>query len=225
MEPFEMVDADPSGRPAGTVRSLQEAIRRVREVATAKADSLADLAATERARLHLLAEALADVARDVPPEVEFFTLAIPPTDPPRLWIDMTSHVALARDRRTYRFVKDTRLGRVVLRETAALDQMADAVTDYIAERLIEREQVFEADWLLARRSTGGRGTGGQGTGELGTGEPGTGHGAPAVPTSSEATPPAAPGPLPGRLSTLAAFAAGLALGIAALLAFAILRSG
>lgn len=222
-----MVDADPSGRPAGTVRSLQEAIRRVREVATAKADSLADLAATERARLHLLAEALADVARDIPPEVEFFTLAIPPTDPPRLWIDMTSHVALARDRRTYRFVKDTRLGRVVLRETAALDQMADAVTDYIAERLIEREQVFEADWLLARRRTGGRSTGERGTGELGTGEPGTGepgtgHGAPAVPTSSEA---AAPGPLPGRLSTLAAFAAGLALGIAALLAFAILRSG
>ncbi|TPQ52845.1 hypothetical protein C2U72_01055 [Prosthecomicrobium hirschii] len=212
----------PSGRPAGTVRSLQEAIRRVREVATAKADSLADLAATERTRLHLLAEALADVARDIPPEVEFFTLAIPPTDPPRLWIDMTSHVALARDRRTYRFVKDTRLGRVVLRETAALDQMADAVTDYIAERLIEREQVFEADWLLARRRTGGRSTGERGTGELGTGEPGTGHGARAVPTSSEA---AAPGPLPGRLSTLAAFAAGLALGIAALLAFAILRSG
>ncbi|MBT9288956.1 hypothetical protein KL771_05820 [Hyphomicrobiaceae bacterium 22] len=200
-----MADADPSSRPAGTVRSLQEAIRRVQEVATAKADSLADLAATERARLHLLAEALADVVRDIPPEVDFFILAISPADPPRLWIDMTSHVALARDRRTYRFVKDTRLGRVVLRETPVLDRMADAVTDYIAERLIERERAFEADWLLARR--------------------GSGHGAQAVPYPAEAAPPAAPGPLPGRLSTFAAFAAGLALGIAALLAFAILRSG
>jgi hypothetical protein len=140
------------GQADGTknVRSLSEAVRRVRLVATERSDVIADLAAAERARLQLLAEELADVFKEVPQEVDFFALAVTRTDPPRLWIDMTSHVVMGRDRRTYRFLKDTRLGRSVIRETADLGQMADTVTDYIAERLIEREQAIEADWVSAR---------------------------------------------------------------------------
>src|SRR5215203_68987 len=54
---------------------------------------------------------------------------------------------MGRDRRTYQFVKDTRLGRTVLAENAGVEAIADAVTRYVAERIVEREQTVEADWL------------------------------------------------------------------------------
>jgi hypothetical protein len=55
-----------------------------------------------------------------------------------------------RDRRTYRFLKDTRIGRTVILETADAGDMADCVTNYVAERIIERERALEGDWLLQR---------------------------------------------------------------------------
>lgn len=145
--------AERIGRTAtdgGNVRSLQDAMRRMRVVATERADGLADLSAAERARLELLAEELAEVFRAVPPEADFFAFSVSPGENPRLWIDMTTHVAMGRDRRTYRFLKDTRLGRTVILETADLGAMADCVTDYIAERVIEREKAVEAGWLMSR---------------------------------------------------------------------------
>ncbi|MEJ1160784.1 hypothetical protein [Prosthecomicrobium sp. N25] len=145
-----MSDRTPGRKPAGNVRSLQEAIRRMRMVSTERADGIADLQAAERARLEMLAEELADVFKAVPSETDIFAFSVSGGEPPRLWIDMTSHVAMGRDRRTYRFLKDTRLGRTVLRETDSLDAMADCITDYVAERVIEREKALEADWLLAR---------------------------------------------------------------------------
>lgn len=145
--------AERIGRTAtegGNVRNLQDAIRRMRVVATERADGLADLSAAERARLELLAEELAEVFRAVPPEADFFAFSVSPGENPRLWIDMTTHVAMGRDRRTYRFLKDTRLGRTVILETADLGAMADCVTDYVAERVIEREKAVEAGWLMSR---------------------------------------------------------------------------
>ena len=63
---------------------------------------------------------------------------------------MTSFVVLGRDRRTYRFLKDTRLGRTVIIESSDLDEVADCVTDYVAERIIERERAIEGDWVIRR---------------------------------------------------------------------------
>ena len=54
---------------------------------------------------------------------------------------------MARDKRTYQFAKDTRLGRTMLAESASLEVIADAVTRYVAERIVEREQAIESDWL------------------------------------------------------------------------------
>jgi hypothetical protein len=67
-----------------------------------------------------------------------------------LWIDMTAFVVMGRDRRTYRFLKDTRLGRTIVLETAELADIADTITHYVAERIIERERAIEGDWLLKR---------------------------------------------------------------------------
>jgi hypothetical protein len=59
-----------------------------------------------------------------------------------LWIDPIAHVAMGHDKRTYRFVQDTRYGRKVLAESLQVDEIADAVTHYVASRLIERERAF-----------------------------------------------------------------------------------
>jgi hypothetical protein len=57
---------------------------------------------------------------------------------------------MGRDRRSYRFLKDTRLGRTVILESAKLDDVADTITHYVAERIIERERALEGDWLTKR---------------------------------------------------------------------------
>ena len=50
---------------------------------------------------------------------------------------------MGRDRRTYRFLRDTRLGRVVLAESTDMKAVADQVTRYIAERIVERQRMME----------------------------------------------------------------------------------
>jgi hypothetical protein len=65
-----------------------------------------------------------------------------PGPQPRLFIDMIAFVEMGHDRRLYRFVQDTRQGRVVLAESERLDVMSEAVTSYIARRLIEREKAL-----------------------------------------------------------------------------------
>jgi hypothetical protein len=110
-------------------------------------DVIVELRETEQARLELLGEALEGVFDDLPQDHEQLLLGLLPGRPPRFWVDATSFVMMGRDRRTYQFVKDTRLGRTVLAENAGVEAIADAVTRYVAERIVEREQAVEADWL------------------------------------------------------------------------------
>lgn len=138
-----------SGGPSN-VRSLNDALRRVRIAETDRSDVAFDLQEAERARLDILAEELRDVFAEVPAEDEQFIFKVAPGTQPRLWIDQTSFVVIARDRRTYRFLKDTRLGRSIIVESASVDDIADTVTNYIAERIIERERAMEGDWLVKR---------------------------------------------------------------------------
>ena len=52
---------------------------------------------------------------------------------------------MGRDKRTYRFLHDTRVGRRVLAESHDIPDIVRAVTDYIARRLIERQRAFDED--------------------------------------------------------------------------------
>ena len=142
--------SDTSDNNTGNVRSLREAIREVRTAETERSDVVVELRDAERARLELLAEELRGVFAEVPPDDDQFIFAVAPGTPPRLWIDMTSFVMMGRDRRTYRFLKDTRLGRTVIVESGKLADVADTVTHYVAERIIERERAIEGDWLIKR---------------------------------------------------------------------------
>jgi hypothetical protein len=142
--------SDTPDNNAENVRSLRDAIRKVRTAETERSDVVVELRDAERARLELLADELKSVFAEVPAEDEQFLFTVAQGTPPRLWIDMTSFVVMGRDRRTYRFLKDTRLGRTIILETAKLDDMADTITHYVAERIIERERAIEGDWLIKR---------------------------------------------------------------------------
>lgn len=145
-----MNDASGKRGPASNVRNLADAIRKVRLAEAERADVLVELRDAERTRLDMLADALRDVFAEVPEGDDQFVAEIDTGSQPRFWIDMTAFVTMARDRRTYRFLKDTRLGRTVILETADLDDMADCVMHYVAERVIERERALEGDWLIQR---------------------------------------------------------------------------
>jgi len=51
---------------------------------------------------------------------------------------------MGRDKRIYRFVQDTRFGRIVIAESHEVPAILDAVTDYVARRMVEREHALVA---------------------------------------------------------------------------------
>jgi hypothetical protein len=127
------------------VRRLSDAMREVRIAKADRNDVVVDLKDADRARLEILAEQLKPVIDDIPAEDDQFDFAISTGLQPRLWVDATSHVMLARDRRTYRFVRDTRHGRIVLCETADIKQVQERVTNYVAERIVDRQRMLDGE--------------------------------------------------------------------------------
>ncbi len=134
--------SEPADRPSGEAAGLD--LRRItREVKNAMADRddvVVDLGDAERMRLEILLQEFAPLVAQVPEGDERFDFTISSGTRPRLWIDAVSHVSMGRDRRTFRFVADTRLGRVVLAESADMRPVSLQVARYVAERLIERER-------------------------------------------------------------------------------------
>ena len=128
--------------PAG---SLREAVRKTRIELAEKASVVVDLRDAETARLELLNEALDPLFAETPPDIDLFDRGISRGDTPRLWIDAIAHVAMARDKRRYRFVQDTRVGRKVLAESNDIAEIVQAITHYVASRIIEREQALADD--------------------------------------------------------------------------------
>lgn len=136
---------------------LKRVVREVRIAHAERNDVVVELREAEQARLELLAEALEGVFDELPQDHEQLLLGVVPGQPPRFWVDATSFVVMGRDKRQYQFVKDTRLGRTVLADTANVEAIADSVTRYVAERIVEREQAIESDWLTSaiRKRVGG----------------------------------------------------------------------
>ena len=138
-----MSDAGENIRSINAARRLSDAIRDVKNAAADRSDVVVELREASRTRLDLLAAELEPVFADVPSDIDLFDFTISSGLQPRLWIDAVSHVAMARDRRTYRFLRDTRLGRVVLAEDTTIKPVADQVTRYVAERIVERQRLLE----------------------------------------------------------------------------------
>ena len=122
--------------------SLRDALRKARIEAADRTGVVVDLRDAEMARLEILNEALDPLFAQVPPEIDLFDRGISQGETPRLWIDVVAHIVMGRDKRSYRFVQDTRFGRIVLAESHEVGAIVDAVTDYVARRMVEREHAL-----------------------------------------------------------------------------------
>jgi hypothetical protein len=123
---------------------LRDALRQARIEAADRTGVVVDLRDAEVARLEILNDALEPLFAQIPEQVDLFDRGISQGDTPRLWIDVVAHVLMGRDKRIYRFVQDTRFGRIVIAESHDVAAIVDAVTDYVARRMIEREHALVA---------------------------------------------------------------------------------
>jgi hypothetical protein len=123
---------------------LRDALRQARIEAADRTGVVVDLRDAEVARLEILNEALDPLFAQIPNQVDLFDRGISQGETPRLWIDVVAHVVMGRDKRIYRFVQDTRFGRIVIAESHDTARIVDAVTDYVARRMIEREHALVA---------------------------------------------------------------------------------
>ena len=123
---------------------LRDALRQARIEAADRTGVVVDLRDAEVARLEILNEALDPLFAQVPDQVDLFDRGISQGETPRLWIDVVAHVVMGRDKRIYRFVQDTRFGRIVIAESHEVAAIVEAVTDYVARRMIEREHALVA---------------------------------------------------------------------------------
>src|SRR3979411_1814638 len=121
---------------------LRDALRQARIEAAGRAGLGVGLRDAEVARLEILSEALDPLFVQIPDKVDLFDRGISQGDTPRLWVDVVAHVLMGRDKRMYRFVQDTRFGRIVIAESHDIAAIVKAVTDYVARRMIEREHAL-----------------------------------------------------------------------------------
>ena len=125
--------------------SLASVVRLARVEGAEHSTVIAELRGAEMARLEMLQEAMAPVLAQVPDGIDLFDPGLVPGDHPRLFIDMIGFVEMARDRRVYRFVQDTRHGRIVMAESDKVDAVVAAIRLYVARRLVERQRALASD--------------------------------------------------------------------------------
>lgn len=140
-------DRDHSKETGRRKRSLRDVLTLVKNRQADVSDATVERRSADQSRLELLAEELRPLVDAIDESDERFDLAIAKGETVRLWIDMTSFVALAGDGRTYRFLKDTRGGRIILAQFDDPGIMADTIGEYIGERVIERERAIEGEWV------------------------------------------------------------------------------
>ena len=139
-----MAEAQNTGNQARDTRPtrLRDALRQARIEAADRTGVVVELRDAEVARLEILNEALDPLFAEVPEQVDMFDRGVSQGETPRLWIDVVAHVVMGRDKRIYRFVQDTRFGRIVIAESHDVPVIVDAVTGYVARRMIEREHAM-----------------------------------------------------------------------------------
>lgn len=141
-----MSDAQNTGNEARDTRPtrLRDALRQARIEAADRTGVVVELRDAEVARLEIMNEALDPLFAQVPERVDLFDRGVSQGETPRLWIDVVAHIVMGRDKRIYRFVQDTRFGRIVLAESHDVPVIVDAVTAYVARRMVEREHAMVA---------------------------------------------------------------------------------
>lgn len=137
------------------ITSLSRALSRARIESAEHASVISELRGAEIARLEMLREQLDPVVAQLPQDCDLFDIAVSPGERPRLFIDQIGFVEMGRDRRNYQFVQDTRHGRITICESEKLEVIVEAVTAYIAHRLIEREKALAVDFASSGAGAAG----------------------------------------------------------------------
>jgi demethoxyubiquinone hydroxylase (CLK1/Coq7/Cat5 family) len=125
-------------------RSLSEAIRKARLEEAEHLDRAADLRDSEIARLELLKADLETVFAELPPHDDRFNLALVPSRPARLWIDLFTYAAFDEASGAYLFVRNSEEGRRTLYSSTNVADMADRITRYVAREIVRRERLEAA---------------------------------------------------------------------------------
>jgi hypothetical protein len=125
--------------------ALAEAMNRARTLQTGRDSAKSDIRAGAVTRLEALRKKLAPLYSAIPHDVELFDLGLVSHEKPRLFVDIIAFIELNRDQTGFRFLQETRAGRLVLAETEDEKHLVNVVTDYVAHRLIERERALSAD--------------------------------------------------------------------------------
>jgi hypothetical protein len=121
---------------------LAEAMGRARSKQAEELASRADNRHASVSRLEAIRAQLAPLYAAIPRDVELFDLGMVAGDTPRLFVDIIAFIEMNRDMTAFRFMQETRSGRVLLAETGDEQALRAAVTDYIARRLLERERAL-----------------------------------------------------------------------------------
>lgn len=141
-----------AGKAQAGPRRLIDALRAARIDEAERTGVVVDLRDAEAARLQILNDALDPLFAQIPDTIDLFERGISQGDIPRLWLDMTAHVMMGRDKRAYRLVQDTRFGRKQLAESHDIATMVDHITTYVARRMIEREKAIAGQEISAEQA-------------------------------------------------------------------------
>lgn len=137
-----------------TATSLREAIHLARVQEAVEIDQSVDRRSTEMARLEVLHAAVEQVFDDIPMEDDRFALALVPSKPARLWIDIITYIAMDSSGEVYRMIRNEGTGRIVMVETDDVGVMAGRITEYVAREIVARERAtsgFRYDRAPLRR--------------------------------------------------------------------------
>jgi hypothetical protein len=136
-------DKNKPAMPVAAATPLKQALHDARIEAAERSAVIIDLRDAEMARLEILNEAVDKVFKEIPARhTDYFDRGVSGGVQPRLWLDAITHVAMGNDKRTYRLLTDTANGRRVLEESTEVPVMREAITRYVARRMVAREQAL-----------------------------------------------------------------------------------
>jgi hypothetical protein len=143
---------DAMADPHQAAIALAMAMNQARLDMADRAGIKAEAQAYGTAKLEALRRKLMPLYAAIPRDVELFDLGLVTPEKPRLFVDILSFIEMKRDQTAFRFLQETRAGRITLAESADEKTIIDAVTHYVARRLVEREHALDTMLPAAPRS-------------------------------------------------------------------------
>jgi len=129
------------------VLDLSKSMDRMKSKHADRDDVVVELNQSQLSRLELLARDLQPVFEQLPDDNDQFEFALTKGETPRLWIDMSTYVRMGAMPHQYELIKDTRMGRTILAASTDKERIGQVVTDYIADKIVERERLIEGEWI------------------------------------------------------------------------------